>query len=193
MKLVSTRSMGLFKIVVAGMLFLMQGCYSSQLNYEWEWTTRKITGTVLGESGEAFSQPGFILVRSYYSQFVELEEGQPVYFPQARLFFIGEEGHFRVPFDFKAAKIDLTFVTPGYVMHSLSFQRQLGIGDLSYEIEMKKTAGWQDHFFVTVMPFLQQFILEQRFQLAQTHQLFLGEWITKQKTKNMPGAEKPGS
>ena len=79
--------------------------------------------------------------------------------------------------------MDLTFVASGYVMNNLSFQRQIGIGDLFYEVSMNKTAGWQDHLFVTVSPFLQQFILEQNFQMAQAHQLFLGDWLNQQKEK----------
>ncbi len=174
-------------------LFMQIGCYSPQLDYEWGLYTRQLRGTMLDERGSELSQQGFIIARSYYFQFFETAEDRPFYFPRASLIFPDSEGRFTIPFDWKAVRMDLTFVASGYVMNNLSFQRQIGIGDLFYEVSMKKTAGWQDHLFVTVSPFLQQFILEQNFQMAQAHQLFLGDWLSQQKEKNKPVLHHPES
>lgn len=183
--------MGLAQLLKANMIgwvsgfgmFLLAGCYSPQIQYDWGWGTQRIVGTVSDDAGKPLLQKGFILVRSYYSQFVELQEGKPLYFPQTRLFFPDEEGRFIIPFDLAAVKMDLNFFVSGYVMQSISFQRQMGVGNISYQVRMKRTAGWQDHLFVTIIPFLQQFILEQDFQMAQAHQLYLGEWLSQEKAK----------
>ncbi|MBF0276661.1 MAG: hypothetical protein HQM13_02660 [SAR324 cluster bacterium] len=193
MRAESSQKSGFLKIILIGTFILMYGCYSPHLTYEWGWTTREIKGRMLVKEGDFPGNKGFILVRSYYSQFVELEDGHPSYFPQARLFFPQKGGNFTIPFDLNAAKIDLTFIVPGFVMHSLSFRRQTGVGNLSYEIPLQKTAGWQDHLFVTISPFLQQFILDQRFQLAKAHQMYLGDWLSTEKSKNFPGAVKKGT
>ena len=169
-----------------GILILtLAGCYPPQVQYQWGWGTQRVTGTMTNEAGDPLAQ-GFIIARSYYSQFVELEPGQPLYFPQARLFFPDKQGRFTIPFDLKAVKLHLNFIAAGYVMQSISFQRQLGVGDFSYQATMQRTAGWQDHLFVTISPFLQQFILEQDFQMAQVHQLYLGDWLSAEKAQHTP-------
>lgn len=167
-------------------ILVLTGCYPPQVQYQWGWATQRVTGTMTNEAGEPLAEPGFIVVRSYYSQFVELSPGQPLYFPQARLFFPDKQGRFNIPFDLKAVKLNLNFIAAGYVMQSISFKRQLGVGNFSYEAKMRHTAGWQDHLFVTVSPFLQQFILEQDFQMAQVHQLYLGDWLSEEKAANTP-------
>ncbi|MBF0290376.1 MAG: hypothetical protein HQM14_21395 [SAR324 cluster bacterium] len=168
------------------MFLVFQGCYSAQTGFEWGWTTTRIEGRISSETNGALPSNGFIVVRQYYSQFVQFGTEAPLYYPVARVVFPDEDGKFLVTFDLKASKIDLTFVMSGYVMQNLSFQRQIGVGTLFYRAQMTKTAGWQDHLFVTVIPFLQQFIVEQRFQLAQAHQLFLGEWLEQEKGKYSP-------
>ncbi len=180
-------TVGHWKTIFCILLFILQGCYSPQMSFEWGWTTDRIEGVMTNQEGRgAFPNEGFILVRQYYSQFVQFGEEAPIYYPIARLVFPDEHGKFLIPFDLKASKIDLTFVMSGHVMQNLSFRRQIGVGTLFYEARMQKTAGWQDHFFVTIVPFLQQFIADPRFQLAQAHQLFLGEWLEQEKTKYSP-------
>ncbi len=174
-------------------LFIQTGCFSPQVDFQWGWYTRQVNGTMLYEEGNELARQGFIIVRTYYSQFVETAEAQTIYFPQARLIFPDSEGRFTIPFDWKAVRVDLTFVASGYVMNHLSIQRQVGVGDIFYEVPMQKTEGWQDHLFVTVSPFLQQFILEQDYQMAQAHQLFLGDWLSRQKEKNNPASQPPES
>ena len=194
---IATRKSSILKklsfFVILASLFLQTGCYSPQVDYQWGWFTQQVRGKMLDEEGNELAQQGFIIVRTYYSQFVETVGDHPIYFPQARLIFPNSEGRFTITFDWKAVRMDLTFVASGYVMNHLSIQRQIGIGDIFYEVSMNKTTGWQDHLFVTVSPFLQQFILEQGFQMAQAHQLFLGDWLSEQKEKNRPAPQNPKS
>lgn len=159
-------------------------CYPESVKYEWGWATQQINGSVQGIDKNPLPDQSFILVRTYYSQFVQFGEEAPLYFPQASLVFPDPQGNFSVPMNFGAAKIDLTFIASGYLMQNFAFQRQVGVGNLTYRARMEKTLGWQDHLFVSVMPFLQEFIIEQRYQLARAHQLFLGDWLEAEKAKS---------
>lgn len=168
------------------LVFWLSGCLAPQVDFQWGWTTQQIQGTFLDEQEKPMPTKEFLLVRLYYPQFVEVEDNKQHYFPNAKLVFPDPQGNFVIPFDLGAAKADVTFVASGYVMENYSFKRQLGVGDISLHVKMRKTAAWQDHLFVTVSPFLEQFILEQQFALVDAHQLYLGDWLSNEKERHRP-------
>lgn len=170
-----------------GVVFLsLSGCLGPQANFELGWTTQQIQGYIQDTQGEPRVENSFILIQNYYPQFAELEENKQIYYPNAQLIFPDADGNFRIPFDLSAAKIQLSFIASGYAMENFAFQRQMGMGDITLLVEMKKIPAWQDHFFVTVAPFLQQFIIEQRFALEDAHQQFIGDWLAKESQLQTP-------
>ena len=68
-------------------LTIFGGCYPESLNYRPGWGTRWIEGTLLEESGIVLGSKGFIVVLSYYSQFVQFENESPLYAPKATVIF----------------------------------------------------------------------------------------------------------
>ena len=48
-----------------------------------------------------------------------------------------------VAFDLKATSIGLVFVASGYKMHHFLFHRQLGVGNLSYNVDLIKSKSWK--------------------------------------------------
>lgn len=174
----------LWGCLLLGMMFC-GGCLGPHLQYDLGWTTRTIDGLILNEEGLPLPKNSFIVVKSYFPQFIEINE-QPFYSPQASLAFIDPQGFFRVPFDWRASKIELNFIAPGYAMDSFLFQRQMGIGDLHYQKKLLRTNGWQDHLYVSLSPFLQDLILEPRYNLPQAWQKFIGDWLEEQKAQAAP-------
>ena len=153
------------------------GCYPESLNYKPGWGTRFIKGTVLEESGELLKSKCFIVVLEYYSQFIQFENESPLFAPEARLIFPEENGQYRIIFDMEASAIELAFVASGYDMQRFSFQRQIGIGELRYESRLSRSEIWSNQFFIQTSPFLENFILEQRYKMPDSQQLFLGNWL----------------
>ena len=153
------------------------GCYPESLNYKPGWGTRFIEGTVLEDSAEFLKSKCFIVVLEYYSQFIQFDNEAPLYAPEARLIFPGENGQFRISFDMEASAIELAFVASGYNMQRFSFQRQIGIGELRYDARLTKSEIWSNHFLMQTSPFLENFILEQRYKMPDSQQLFLGNWL----------------
>ena len=153
------------------------GCYPELLNYKPAWGTRFIEGTVLEDGGKVLKSKCIIVVLEYYSQFIQFENESPLYAPQARLIFPEENGQYRISFDMEASAIELAFVASGYDMQRFSFHRQIGIGELRYDARLSRSEIWRDQFLMQTSPFLENFILEQRYKMPDSQQLFLGNWL----------------
>ena len=156
---------------------VLVGCYPDQLNYKPGWGTRFIEGTVLEDSGEVLKSKCFIVVLEYYSQFIQFENESPLYAPEARLIFPEENSQYRISFDLEASAIELAFVSSGYVMQRFSFKRQIGVGELRYDARLSRSEIWRNQFLMETSPFLENFIIEQRYKMPDSQQLFLGNWL----------------
>ena len=62
-------------------------------------------------------------------------------------------------------------------MHRFFFRRQLGVGDLKYDLNLKKSISWKNEFFLQTRPYLERFIIEQRYGMPDSQQMFLGNWL----------------
>ena len=162
---------------------LVGGCYPESLNFRPGWGTRIIDGTVLEENGKVLESHAFIIVLEYYSNFVKFENESPLYAPKARVVFPEKNGNFNISFDLKATAIDLTFVASGYNMQRFRFRRQLGIGELNYDASLSRSEVWKNEFILQTAPFLENFILEQRYKMPDSQQLFLGNWLAEERSR----------
>ena len=162
---------------------LLGGCYPKSLNYSPGWGTRTIEGTVLEENAKVLESQPFIIVLEYYSNFVKFENESPLYAPKARLVFPEKNGNFRISFDLKATAIDLTFIASAYSMQRFRFRRQLGVGELRYDASLPRSEVWQHEFILQIAPFLENFILEQRYKMPDSQQLFLGNWLAEERRR----------
>ena len=162
---------------------LLGGCYPKSLNYSPGWGTRTIEGTVLEEKAKVLESQPFIIVLEYYSNFVKFENESPLYAPKARVVFPDKNGNFRISFDLKATAIDLTFVASAYSMQRFRFRRQLGVGELRYDASLPRSEVWQNEFILQIAPFLENFILEQRYKMPDSQQLFLGNWLAEERRR----------
>ena len=153
------------------------GCYPESLNYKPGWGTRWIEGTMLEENSNVLNTKGFIVVLEYYSNFIKFENESLLYAPKARLVFPEKKGSFHISFDLKATAIDLAFVASGYSLQRFRFRRQVGVGELRYDARLARSEVWKNEFLLQTGPFLENFILEQRYKMPDSQQLFLGNWL----------------
>ena len=91
--------------------------------------------------------------------------------------------HFRINFDLEASVIELVFVASGYSLQRFRFQRQMGIGELRYDARLIRSGAWHNQFLLQTGPFLENFILEQRYKMPDSQQLFLGNWLHDEREK----------
>jgi hypothetical protein len=181
----STKSRQVFLLLclLCGSLF---GCYSAGVDYDLGWTTRKVLGQVEDAVTGDPLRNGFIIVKEFYGNFVGNEAGEAGNFiPRARLFrFLKSEGSFDIDFDLRASQLELNFVKPGYEVHRFRFKRQFGVGDLRYVAKMIPSSDWSDELVLGVTPLIQNLLLEPGYLLLQPDQLFLGDWLAKQRDAN---------
>ena len=162
------------------------GCYSSAVDYDLGWTTKKVSGQVEDKVSGKPVASGFIIVKEFYGSFVENESGEAGNFiPRARLLRpLKADGSFEMDFDWRASHFELNFVEPGYLVHRFRFQRQLGVGNLHYVAKMMLSSNWADELVLGVTPLVQNLLLEPGYRLPEPDQLFLGGWLAKQRQEN---------
>ena len=165
------------------LMALVGGCYPESLNFRPGWGTHIIDGTVLEENAKVLESQAFIIVLEYYSNFVKFENESPLYAPKARVVFPEKNGNFHISFDLKSTAIDLTFVASGYNMQRFRFRRQFGIGELHYDASLPRSEVWKNEFILQTAPFLEEFILEQRYKMPDYQQLFLGNWLANERRR----------
>ena len=68
-------------------------------------------------------------------------------------------------------------------MQRFRFQRQMGIGELRYDARLIRSGAWHNQFLLQTGPFLENFILEQRYKMPDSQQLFLGNWLDDEREK----------
>ncbi len=164
------------------LLWCLVGCYPEQVRYQWGWTTTRIEGTLQDIQKQPLTKDSLIIAQAYYSQFVTLSE-ETIHTPKAMLIRPDAQGRFVIPFDTSSPKILVTFISAEHRMHQFAFQRQTGVGNLSYEATLVRAPEWKNYLFLTVSPFLERFIVDGRYDLPEVHQLQLGKWLTREKDK----------
>jgi hypothetical protein len=170
-------------LLLAVVLLLLGSCYPKSVDYEFGWTTKTVSGAVVDQQGNLPDTDTFIIIKEYYGQFVEFDGDSPLYTPRARLVRPDANGHFRIMFDLKASRLELAFVASGFEMQRFRFNRQFGVGELHYDATLEATPAWREHFLLQVGPFLENFIIEQRYQMPDLQQLHLGDWLAAERLK----------
>lgn len=183
----SHRRATLLPLAVA-VLFL-NSCYPKPVDYKFGWTTQTVEGSVADSKGSPLDSEAFIVVKEYYGQFVEFEGDPPLYTPKARLVRPDADGRFRIAFDLKASRLELAFVASGFEMQRFRFDRQLGVGQLRYNAKLLPALAWREHFLLQVGPFLENFIIEQRYRMPDLQQFYLGDWLAAERLKLHPKSD----
>ena len=162
------------------------GCYSKALDFDLGWTTRRVSGQMEDAVSRESIGSGFIIVKEFYGNFAGNESSEAGNFiPRARLLrALKEDGSFEMDFDWRASQFDLNFIEQGYEVHRFNFQRQLGVGNLHYVAKMVPSSNWADELALGVTPLIQNLLLEPGYRLPEPDQLFLGEWLAKQRQEN---------
>ena len=164
----------------------LMGCYSGAVDYGLGWTTRRVSGQIEDVVSGKPIGGGFIIVKEFYGSFAGNETSEAGNFiPRARLLrSLNADGSFEMDFDWRASQFELSFVEQGYEVHRFRFKRQLGVGNLHYAAKMIPSSNWADELVLGVTPLVQNLLLEPGYRLPEPDQLFLGEWLAKQRQEN---------
>ena len=150
---------------------------SPKIGYNFGVVTSHVEGTISSESGQIQSGT-FIIVQQYNRTFFETSRGY-LHNVSAILIFPDKKGKYRATFGADIDRLDLFFVAEGHRIASETFTRTLGIGSYEYNAVMHPDPTFKETFYLSTKPTLSDFIVEKRYKMPQTQQMFLGNWLKK--------------
>jgi hypothetical protein len=145
------------------------------LEYEVGLYTKSVNG-VLNIKDAAPSHRPFILVRDYHRTFIETSQGYlnrvtaSVVLPNAK-------GKYSVPYSSDTVKLELTYYAHNNHMRVQEFQRSLGIGSYTFDVNLEEDKDWKNSYHLFIKPVLIEFITEQRYRMNNVDKYFIGEWL----------------
>ena len=158
------------------LVILLQAC-SSGVKYNVGIVTRSVEGKIT-TSGEVVQEKVFIIVRKHNRTLIETPEGY-LYSISADVVFPSVDGKYRIEMAGAVDEINLYVVAKGYSITSHSFRRTLGVGSYEMNIDLKQSQNWRNEYGYFIKPFVSDFIVEPRYKLLPSHQMFLGEWMNR--------------
>ena len=155
-----------------GLLALLFTACTPGVGYEAGVYTEHIHGTIKVTGQQA----PFILVLTEEETFLS-QPGQPVYRTKARIARVNKKGEYVVTLSNAARSVQLHSLAQGHQLDQKEFARTLGVKAYEYNITLNPSKNWGQEFTLHLKPFLMGFILDDRYQMPQGDQLFLGDWM----------------
>lgn len=160
--------------ILLPLIFFLHNC-SSEVKYHAGIVTTSVSGKIT-QAGEPVPEKIFIIVRKHNKTLIETSQGY-LHRISAEVVFPGADGKYDVEMADAVDEIDLYVIAKGYSVDSHNFRRTLGVGRYELDIDLKKSENWRSEYGYFIKPFISDFIVEPRYKLPPTHQMFLGDWI----------------
>ncbi len=164
---------GSFPLILLFAMAFWSGC-SKHVDYRLGVVTRFVSGRLTAGVNSTESQP-FIVVRKYNRTLIENDDGF-LYRVSAEIAY-PDNGEYSVKMDWGVDQVELMFLSRNYIPVIHHFKRTLGVGEYIYHVKLQKDSTWQNNYYLLIKPVLSEYILEQRFNMRQSDQLFLGQWM----------------
>jgi hypothetical protein len=162
---------------------MLGGCLPEQANFQFGVSTSEIVGAVEGADGPPAYDDVLIVVFQTHYLFETPETQQRVYRVSAEVRGVDRDGLFRVPMPQDVVTLELIFIAPDRLSNEFRFNRQIGIGQVTYRAELPPHPNWYAHYYTYVQPMLSHLIVEPRYRLSQQNQQRLGDWLTAQSAR----------
>lgn len=182
--------------LVAGLLasclgVLLAACLPPQAHYTIGLGTSRISGFVHTDPERPTPGGPLIVVYERHHQFITYANGHAVLLTTARVVQPGREGDFSIDVPADVVKADFLFIAPNHLTELFHFQRQLGVGDIEYDADLKAMDDWRSHYYTYLSPQLQDLIVDPRYRVPPAEQQTLGHWMQVQDARL--GATRKGS
>jgi hypothetical protein len=124
-----------------------------------------------------------IVVFQYHYLFQTFDSERRVYRVSADVRTVDRSGAFRVPMPSDVVTLELIFIAPDRLSNEFRFNRQIGIGQVTYRAALVPHTDWYSHFYTYIQPMLSHLIVESRYQLSNEDQQRLGDWLQAQSAR----------
>jgi hypothetical protein len=136
--------------------------------------TQSITGKVLIKNDLQDAEP-FLVVRKYKKTLIQTTAGY-IHRVSAEIIH-PQNGLYTVEMAAEVDQVELTFLGRYHRPVTYRFSRTLGVSQYIYDARLQLDPVWRDSYFILIKPRLTEYIVEQRFKMSKSDQLFLGQWM----------------
>ena len=171
MKLIKTFQLVCLISILLGTI----GC-SGKINYHIGVVTHSVTGKIERESAKRYKSETFILVKEHVRTFMSTSDGD-LHRVGAKIAKVDEEGNYVVSYDSDVSRLDLFYFSEGHLMDSETFKKTLFIGSYEYNMTLKADSDYRNSYYLAIKPMLVELIIEPRYRLPITDQVFLKNWM----------------
>jgi hypothetical protein len=174
-----------FSRIFAGLLcalpaLLLVSCLPPEATFRPGIGTGEIRGTVDLPPPDPDAGPPLIVVYKHHNKLIGFQGERAVTHPTAHLATVGEFGQFTISMPADVTSMDIFFVAPGRLTDVFHFQRQLGIGVVTYRARLPVIPDWRSHFYTYLEPELEHVIVESRYGLSPNDSETLARWLSDQ-------------
>ena len=177
------------RLVAVLLLALALGaCLPAGAEYKLGVGTSRISGRYHLEQVEPTHGPALVVAFKQHHKFVTSDSGQALTHPTAHVIVVGADGRYSLDMPGDVVSISILFVAPDYLTREFRFQRQLGVGDITYDPILQALPRWRDHYYTYLLPQLEHLIVDPRYGLSNEEQQRLGDWLRQQQARLAPAA-----
>ena len=143
----------------------------------------KIILTPYQQNPNFFLENCFLLVLVSNSIGISLNE--QIYQKTAYIEKINRKGEYKFAVKNKGQIFELNFFCKNYQIQLAQFQQTLGVQKINYTPNLKKDNSWNNSYFLSIRPFLENILSEERYLLPKLDAFFLSEWMQKIEKDNL--------
>ncbi|MBI3992419.1 MAG: hypothetical protein HY342_04030 [Candidatus Lambdaproteobacteria bacterium] len=171
------------QLAAALLLFALAACVPAGADFSLGVGTSRISGHYRLERFVPEHGPALMVAFKQHHKFIALDAGQTLTHPTAHVVVVGADGAYSVDMPDDVVSISILFVAPDYLTREFRFQRQVGIGNITYDPALQAMPDWRDHYYTYLLPRLQHLIVEKRYGLSDREQQQLGDWLRAQQAR----------
>ncbi len=164
-------------LALAFALFGLEACLPAEADYRFGLGTSEIVGIVDTDGGAPDPDKVLIVIFQHHYLFETVGGQEKVYRVSAALNEVDRHGRFVVHMPSDVVTLELLFIAPDRLTEEFKFNRQIGIGQVSYRASLEHHPNWHAHFYTYLQPMLSHLIVEPRYQMSLEDQKRLGDWL----------------
>jgi len=162
---------------------LLSGCLPPQASFSPGFGTSEIRGALELPPPDPGAGPPLIVVFQSHSLLTGFSGESAITRQTVSIATVGQYGEFTIHMPQDVVSVDIVFTAPERLTDTFHFQRQLGVGTVTYTPTLPVIRDWRSHFYTYLEPQLGHLIVDTRYQLSPRDQERLTQWLNDQKRR----------
>jgi len=169
--------------ILCGIAVILSGCLPPQASFSPGFGTSEIRGVIQLPPPDPAAGPPLVVVFQHRSLLTGFSGETAITRQTVSLSTVGQYGQFTISMPQDVVAVEILFAAPERLTDTFRFQRQLGVGTVTYTPTLPVIGDWRSHFYTFLEPQLEHLIVETRYQLSPRDQERLTQWLNDQKRR----------